>query len=97
MGSILKISILALVLIAATSCDKSKVRMTVVKDCTGVYLRNNSRDYYVCNAELLEGNSAGDKVKVSYDELEECFGVLEPVACEMLHLYNGKIEITELF
>ena len=97
MNSILKISILTIVLSVLSSCDKSKVRMTIIKDCTGTYLRNNSRDYYVCNDDLLEGYSAGDKVKVSYDELEECFGVLEPITCEMLHLYDAKIELTELF
>jgi len=71
--------------------------MTIIKDCTGTYLRDNSRDYYVCNTDLLDNYSAGDKVKVSYSELEECFGVLEAVTCEMAHLYNGKIEITEIF
>ena len=97
MNSILRISLLMVVLSVLSSCDKSKIRMTIIKDCTGIYLRNNSRDYYVCNDELLENHTAGDKVKVSYNELEECFGVLEPVTCEMVHLYNGKIEITELF
>jgi hypothetical protein len=97
MNSILKVSILIIVSSILSSCDKSKIRMTVIKDCTGTYLRNNSRDYYVCNDDLLESYSAGDKVRVSYDELEECFGVLEPVTCEMVHLYNGKIELTELF
>jgi hypothetical protein len=80
-----------------TSCDKEKVKMTIVKDCTGVYLRDNSRDYYVCNDEILGSYSAGDKIKVSFDELEECFGILEPVSCEMAHLYESKIEVTEIF
>ena len=96
MKSTLNIFVVLLALTTLMSCDKSKVKMTVVKDCTGVYLRDNSRDYLVCNDEILENYSAGDKIKVSYDDLEECFGILEPVVCEMAHIYDGKIEVTEI-
>lgn len=96
MKSILSIFAVVFALTTLSSCDKSKVKMTVVKDCTGVYLRDNSRDYFVCNDEILENYSAGDKIKVTYDNLEECFGILEPVSCEMAHIYDGKIEVTEI-
>lgn len=96
MKSILKIFTVAIALTTLMSCDKSKVKMTIVKDCTGVYLRDNSRDYFVCNDEILESYSAGDKVKVTYDELEECFGILETPSCEMAHIYESKIEVTEI-
>ena len=96
MKSILRIFIVVITLTTLMSCDKTKVKMTVVKDCTGVYLRDNSRDYFVCNDEILDSYSAGDKIKVTYDDLEECFGILEPVTCEMAHIYDGKIEITEI-
>ncbi len=97
MKTILSILVLSLAFTSLVSCDKTKVKMTIVKDCTGVYLRDNSRDYYVCNDDILENYSAGDKIKVSYDVLEECFGLLEPVSCEMAHLYDSKIEVTEIF
>ncbi len=87
---------LSFALIGIQSCDKSKVKMTIVKDCTGVYLQNGGRDYFVCNDDLLENYSAGTKIKVSYDVLEECFGILEPVSCEMAHLFESKIEVTAI-
>lgn len=96
MKSILRIFAVLITLTTLMSCDKTKVKMTVVKDCTGVYLRDNSRDYFVCNDDILDSYSAGDKIKVTYDDLEECFGILEPVTCEMAHIYDGKIEITEI-
>lgn len=96
MKSILSFFVVVITLTTLMSCDKTKVKMTVVKDCTGVYLRDNSRDYFVCNDEMLDSYSAGDKIKVTYDDLEECFGILEPVTCEMAHIYDGKIEITEI-
>jgi hypothetical protein len=97
MSLIIKISVLTIVFSLFYSCDKSKIRMTIIKNCTGTYLRDNSRDYYVCNSDLLDSYPAGEKVKVSYSELEECFGILDTISCEMTQPYNGKIEITEIF
>ena len=72
--------------------------MEVIKDCTGVYLRaRNGQDFKVCNDELLENISAGTKIRVSYDNLTECFGLIEPVTCTLTHVYEGTIEITEIF
>ncbi|MFT6981809.1 MAG: hypothetical protein ACJAUD_000574 [Crocinitomicaceae bacterium] len=79
-------------------CDKEKERMEVIKDCTGVYLRTkNGQDYKVCNDELLENVNGGTKIKVTYDNLDECFGILEPPTCSETHTFEGKIEITEIF
>ena len=97
MSSFIEISVLIIVFSFFFGCEKSKTRMTIIKDCTGTYLRDNSRDYYVCNSDLLDSYSTGDKVNVSYSELEECFGILEAITCEMDHPYKGKIEIAEIF
>lgn len=71
--------------------------MEVIKDCTGVYLRDSSgKDHYVCNEELLDSYATGTKIKVTYDNLEQCFGLLETPTCEMAHLFDGVIEITEI-
>ena len=88
---------LALIFVAS-SCDKSKQKMTVIKDCTGVYLRaSNGQDFLVCNDELLDNINGGTKIKVSYDNLNECFGLIEPITCTETHTYQGKIEILEIF
>lgn len=88
----------SLALIAvSSSCDKTKHRMEVVKDCTGVYLRDrNGQDFKVCNDNLLENTAAGTKIKVRFDNLDECFGIIEPITCGEVHTFEGKIEITEI-
>lgn len=80
-----------------SACEKTKFKMEVIKDCTGVYLRDsNGLDFYVCNEETLEGITNGTKIKVSYDKMEQCFGLIEEPACEMLHTSSGVIEVTKI-
>lgn len=71
--------------------------MEVIKDCTGVYLRDASgNDHYVCNEEILANYATGTALKVRYDNLEQCFGLLETPTCELAHIYKGVIEVTEV-
>jgi hypothetical protein len=71
--------------------------MEVVKDCSTIYLRDKSgQDYKVCNDELLDSYAAGTKIKVSYDNLEQCFGLIENETCESTHLISGVIEVTKI-
>lgn len=72
--------------------------MEVVRDCTGTYLRNKSGlDYKVCNEELIESYSEGTKIKVSFDQLDTCFGLLENPQCALEHISEGNIEITKVY
>lgn len=81
-----------------TSCDPEKHRMEVVRDCTGTYLRaRNGQDFFVCNDNLLSNYTNGTKIKVKYDNLNECFGLIEPITCTESHTFQGKIEILEIF
>ncbi len=70
--------------------------MEVVRDCTGTYLRDNGSDFYVCNEEILSSYSTGDKVKVQYDVLTECFGLIEQPVCLLYHEFEDKIEIIKI-
>ena len=71
--------------------------MTIVRDCTGVYLRpKTGLDLYVCNSERVEQYTTGTKVKVRYDKLEECFGLLETPTCQMERQFDSKVEITHV-
>ena len=82
----------------ASSCDKEKQKMEVIKDCTGVYLRaKNGQDFFVCNDEILDNIGNGTKIKVTYDNLTQCFGLIEPITCTETHTFEGTIEITEIF
>lgn len=70
--------------------------MKIVRDCTGTYLQKDNKDYLVCNDEILASFEDGDKVKVEYDLLTDCFGLIEEPVCLMIHPYESLIEITEI-
>lgn len=85
-------------LTVSTGCDKSKHRMKVIKDCTGVYLRTqNGRDFNVCNAYLLDDVESGTTVKVTYENLNQCYGITPQAVCYMQHVFEGNIEIKEIY
>lgn len=80
-----------------TSCDKTYQKMTVIKDCTGVYLRSEQgAEYFVCNNSTLSGYSDGDEIKVEIETVNECYGLLEPVTCSTVHPNQGKIEVVKI-
>lgn len=69
--------------------------MTVVKDCTGTYLRMNGKDYQVCNTATTISYTAGTRVKVSFKAVGNCKEAPEFV-CEMLHPSEGWIKIVSI-
>jgi hypothetical protein len=91
--------ILGLIFIGSgvSSCDKEYPKMEVVKDCTGTYLRNKAgQDFYVCNFAILDSYATGDKIRVKYDNLNECFGLIEEPTCELLHIHEGVIDVLDI-
>ena len=92
---LLTISVISLFLF--TSCDKEKKRVEIIKDCTGVYLREKKIDVKVCNTYLLDSYNTGDKIKVNYDILGECFGLIEPITCTTSHPYQDLVEVTKIY
>ncbi len=71
--------------------------MTVVKDCTGSYLRTKSGiDLYVCNFAILDGYAAGSKIKVKYDKLNQCFGLIEEPNCTQSHIFESVIDVLDI-
>lgn len=96
MKSIIVILVLILTSGAMSSCGKYGNKMEIVKDCTGIYLQKDKLDYKVCNEEILDGYSAGEKIKVDYDLLTECFGLIEEPACLLFHPFESNIEITKI-
>lgn len=85
---------LALIFIIA-GCGKYGTAYKVVRNCTGVYLEKRGQHYKVCNSAILVNYNEGDKVKVTFDELDECFG-LGGVSCEMQFISDKNIEITDI-
>lgn len=68
--------------------------MTVIKDCTGSYLRFNGKDYQICNIEIVEGFESGVEVEASFERIEDCKN--NWVVCFMLHENEGWINVTEI-
>ena len=83
-------------LFLTVSCDKKTQKMEVVRDCTGTYLKKDGKDHYVCNESKLSSYASGDKVKVQYDVLAECFGLIDQPVCLLFHEFEDKIEITKI-
>ncbi|MNT09900.1 hypothetical protein D3C72_1447060 [compost metagenome] len=73
-------------------CVKMKY-VTVVKDCTGVYLRDQQKDYQVCNYEMLDAYHNGASVQAQYGTIGSCPALDTVVVCEMLHPSEGLVEI----
>lgn len=70
---------------------------TVVRDCTGTYLRWEEKDYHVCNLEKVEPFAHGTKVRVLFKSIHECKGSAVGVpVCEMYHPSEGWIEVIKI-
>ncbi len=85
-----------IILVIAAACAKTKTA-TVVRDCTGVYLNMNGKDYRVCNIEKISNYKHGQEITVSYKLVSSCDGTAndQPV-CFMLHEYESWIEVKKV-
>ena len=95
------ILIVSLVFFTFSSCikenDKVNYTMTVVKDCTGTYLRYNSLDYQVCNLSMVSSYNDGDVVDATFNQISTCSDTSQNVIiCMMYHENEGWIEITSI-
>lgn len=92
--SVLAIAGLALM----TSCSVSTVKSTatVIKDCTGTYLRINNEDYQVCNADILKDHQEGSTVSATYRKVQKCPELKGRVVCAMYHEKAGNIRIQSI-
>lgn len=81
-----------------TSCKKEgNQTVTVVRDCTGTYLRWDGKDYQVCNLEKVYPFSDGATVTATFKKLKVCDGsAIDAVVCEMLHFNEGWIEVEKI-
>lgn len=88
----------SILLFALMSCKKeSGEKMTVVKDCTGTYLRMNGKDYQVCNLEKTNAFANGTAVIASYKKISTCTGsATDQITCMMYHENEGWIEVASI-
>lgn len=89
---------IAIALTTLFSCKKiNNKTMTVVKDCTGVYLRFNRKDYLVCNLEKVSAFADGAKVKASFEKIKGCSDIgQQAFVCMMIHENKGWINVKKI-
>ena len=91
---ILTISIFSSLIFSCAAVHDRLQTGTVVRDCTGTYLRiGENEDYLVCNSDLLNSKNEGDKVSVVFDYTKECKEKEGEVVCMMYHENKGMIKI----
>lgn len=97
MKNIIKLITVLALLLAAQSCTKQKLKNAIVdKDCTGTYIRINSKAYSVCNKESLDNFNNGDQVNVKFQETQECDSV--EIFCLLVYPYTvvSTVEILDV-
>ncbi|MES2799405.1 MAG: hypothetical protein V4638_05265 [Bacteroidota bacterium] len=81
------------------SCAVSKsVEAKVVRDCTGVYVRIDEKDYLVCNKSKLVNFENGDLVLVKSNEtdnIDECEGKND-IVCMMYHEHAAVVTVSSI-
>ncbi|WP_118973018.1 hypothetical protein [Taibaiella koreensis] len=83
-------------LILLVSCSKANNReMTLIRDCTGTYLRFDGKDYHVCNITRTNGYPDSATVKVSFKMTRDCSETPGAI-CTMDHENEGWVTITDI-
>lgn len=79
------------------SCKKevNSRKMTVIKNCTGLYLEFKDENFKVCNRELLDNFENNEKVRASFKILSEC-QIPSPFVCEMFFDFKEDVEVTSI-
>lgn len=80
------------------SCKKENDQIvTVIRDCTGTYLRWEGNDYQVCNPEKISAFQDGSTATAVFKKIKDCNSKASaPAVCYMLHLNEGWIEIIKI-
>lgn len=89
---------LAVAIFALASCATQKnisQSAQVIRDCTGTYLRIDSKDYQVCNTEMMSNYAEGTMVNASFRKIDDCPSKPE-ITCMMFHENEGWIEISTI-
>ena len=91
MKPFLYISLITLILFSCKKETKNQ-EMTVIKDCSGTYLRMEDKDYQVCNFEETDRFEENEVVMVSFRKIDTC-EALEGAVCMLYHENEGLIKI----
>ncbi len=70
--------------------------MTVIKNCTGTYLKYKDDNYKVCNSELLDSFLPNHPVTASFNKIKERKNFEDQIVCEMAFEFKSVIEVTSI-
>ena len=85
--------IIGAVLLSSCAATIPAQKATIVKDCTGSYLRIEGKDYLVCNTEKLKNFSRDASVEVTFEKIEKCPEFEDKAVCMMYHENEGLVRI----
>lgn len=93
-SKLLSFGIFATLLFSCATAHDRLQTGTIVRDCTGTYLRiGENEDYLVCNAKILESKKDGEKVSLIYDNTDKCPERDGKIMCMMYHESKGMIHV----
>ena len=81
-----------------SSCKKVKNQSAIVsKSCAGLYIIIDSKNYEVCNNDILDSFNSNDKVLVDYKKIKKCENPNYIAGtCYILIDFEDLIEIKEI-
>ena len=90
--------LLAVCLLVYSACKKERnENVTVIRDCTGTYLKFEGNDYHVCNLELVNSFADDEEAVATFKKIKECTGsAMDQIVCEMYHKTEGWIEVIKI-
>jgi len=89
--------IFAALLFSCASVNNSKQSGTIVRDCTGTYLRiGENNDYLICNSDLLNDKKDGEKVSLVFVHSKDCPERDGKIMCMMYHENKGMIRVKSI-
>ena len=94
----LSLAAVLFIILQSFACKKANnIDATVVRDCTGTYLRVNTTDYKVCNKAKLKSHDDGELVNATFKIINEgkCESD-EDIVCMMYHEFKEKIVVTKV-
>ncbi len=93
----IKYFLVGLNLIFLNSCSKQLTTEGYLnKNCTGDYIKINSKEYLICNYKMIENIANGSKINFNYKLVNQCSENDNRVHCLMLYEHDGFIEIKKI-
>lgn len=88
---------IVLILFFASCTKEAYQSVTVIRNCTGTYLRLDGKDYIVCNTEKVNSFPNGAAVTARFKNIKECNGSAKyAIVCYMAYANEGWIEIDDI-